>query len=79
VFFDKDEYVVELKVWDGPKAREEALEQLAGYLDARDQRHGYLVSFSDQPTRRPSPPVTFDHAGYRVTEAVITYGRRKAS
>lgn len=39
------EYIVELKIWRGQQYRQKGLEQLGAYLDSRNSRKGYLVSF----------------------------------
>ncbi|MCM1258403.1 MAG: AAA family ATPase [Roseburia sp.] len=40
------EYIVELKVWHGKQYRKKGLEQLERYLDSRNAKKGYLISFS---------------------------------
>jgi len=41
-----EEFIIELKIWRGDIYRKDGLKQLNGYLDSREQRKGYLVSFS---------------------------------
>lgn len=43
-------YVVELKIWHGPKAHRKGLEQLKGYLDRINAQTGYLVIFDPRKT-----------------------------
>jgi hypothetical protein len=45
VFYGNEEHIVELKIWHGQKKEKESYSQLTGYLDARGQRRGYLISF----------------------------------
>jgi hypothetical protein len=45
VFYGREEHIVELKIWHGQKKEKEAYSQLSGYLNARGQRKGYLISF----------------------------------
>ncbi len=45
VTFQQHRYVVELKIWRGPKAHEEGLKQLADYLERQGLAEGYLVIF----------------------------------
>lgn len=40
------EYIVELKIWRGQQYRKKALEQLEEYLDSRNSKKGYLISFN---------------------------------
>jgi hypothetical protein len=54
VFYGNEEHIVELKLWHGQKRENDAYDQLAGYLEARGQNRGYLVSFcglKNPPTR----------------------------
>lgn len=41
-------YIVELKIWRGPKAHEDGIRQLAEYLDRTNSRKGYLVIFDSR-------------------------------
>jgi hypothetical protein len=45
VTFQQHKYIVELKIWRGPKAHEEGLKQLADYLERQGLDEGYLVIF----------------------------------
>ena len=45
-------YVLELKIWRGPKKHEEGLNQLEGYLDAHNLQQGYLIIFDNRVKRR---------------------------
>ncbi|RLC10982.1 MAG: AAA family ATPase [Deltaproteobacteria bacterium] len=38
-------YVIELKIWHGPKYHQEELEQLSDYLDAYSLKEGYLLIY----------------------------------
>jgi hypothetical protein len=40
------QYIIELKIWRGDSLEQEAVKQLAGYLESRTEKTGYLVSFS---------------------------------
>ena len=41
-----EEFIIELKIWHGEQYRKDGIKQLNGYLDSREQKKGYLVSFS---------------------------------
>lgn len=41
-----EEFIIELKIWRGDMYRKDGIKQLNGYLDSREQKRGYLVSFS---------------------------------
>ena len=45
VFYRKREYILELKVWHGPKRFSEGLAQLSGYMESRGQEQGWLLTF----------------------------------
>jgi len=74
VFYGKEEYIVELKLWHGKKHETEAYTQLAGYLDARGQRKGYLVCFCNlnMPPQRPGWITVGDK---KIYEEIIEYGQ----
>jgi len=41
-----EEFIIELKIWRGDQYRKDGIKQLKNYLDSREQKKGYLVSFS---------------------------------
>ncbi|MCQ2464656.1 MAG: AAA-like domain-containing protein [Oscillospiraceae bacterium] len=41
-----EEFIIELKIWRGDQYRKDGIKQLNGYLESREQKKGYLVSFS---------------------------------
>ncbi len=43
--FNKEQFVLEIKLWYGEKKHEEAYKQLAGYLEAKRLSTGYLLTF----------------------------------
>ncbi len=46
VTYPDEEFVIELKIWRGDQYRRDGIKQLNGYLESREQKKGYLVSFS---------------------------------
>jgi hypothetical protein len=54
VTFQQHKYIVELKIWRGPKAHEAGLQQLAAYLESQGLSEGYLLIFDP---RRPVEPI----------------------
>lgn len=42
-------YIIETKIWRGPEAYDEGLEQLAGYLLSKGEERGYYVVFHARP------------------------------
>lgn len=45
VFYGRREYIIELKLWSGPKKHEEGLRQLLNYMESRGQKKGWLLTF----------------------------------
>ncbi|MCL1950512.1 MAG: AAA-like domain-containing protein [Turicibacter sp.] len=56
-----EELIIELKIWKGKVAHEAAYRQLKGYLDARKESSGYLLTFDFRECKEPqSGWVEFD-------------------
>jgi hypothetical protein len=72
VFYGGEEHIVELKIWHGEQAAAEAYDQLTGYLMARGQKEGYLLSFCDNQ-KAPREGKVFPHKGLTITEVVVAY------
>jgi hypothetical protein len=51
-----EQFIVELKLWYGEAAHEEAYEQLAGYLDSKNKDVGYLVTFDFRKEQNVGKP-----------------------
>ena len=45
VDYGSEQFIIELKIWDGEKHHEEAYEQLFGYLESKKAAVGYLLTF----------------------------------
>ena len=45
VDFGKDQFIIELKLWKGEAAKEEAYNQLLGYMQSKNAIEGYLLTF----------------------------------
>lgn len=41
-----EEFIIELKIWRGDMYRKDGIQQLNAYLEAKEQKQGYLISFS---------------------------------
>jgi hypothetical protein len=72
VYYGKEEFIIELKIWRGDEYEKQAFDQLAGYLDSKGKETGYLISFCDNKTT-PRPDGTFIHKGHEITEAIVAY------
>jgi hypothetical protein len=72
VFFGKEKYIIELKIWRGDAYEEKGMEQLAGYLRAQEQTRGWLVSFADN-IKAPREGGAFEQSGVTIIETVVAY------
>ena len=45
VDFEKEQFIVELKIWRGDAAKDRAYEQLLGYMETKNASDGYLLTF----------------------------------
>lgn len=73
VFYGREEFVVELKMWKGTGYERKGYDQLAEYLGARGLRQGYLVSFCSN-AKKPQEDRWFQHRGYDICEVIVECG-----
>jgi RecB family endonuclease NucS len=45
VDFNKDQFIIELKLWRGEASKEKAYKQLLDYMNSKNANIGYLVIF----------------------------------
>jgi len=72
VFFGKEKFIIELKIWRGQQYEESGYAQLADYLDSQGQKKGWLISFSGNK-KSPGACSVFEHKGLEIAETVIAY------
>jgi hypothetical protein len=72
VFFGGKEYIIELKIWSGEQASQNAYDQLAGYLNSKGQTEGWLISFANT-LKSPRENRTFNHNGCTIYETAVAY------
>jgi hypothetical protein len=78
VFYGREEYIVELKIWRGEEAEKKGYDQLADYLKSRNRKKGWLLSFADtKKALRESR--TVEHNGCEISETIIAYRAPKIS
>lgn len=46
IYYLGKRYIVELKIWHGPKYNEDGEKQLSDYLDSYKLKNGYMLTFS---------------------------------
>jgi hypothetical protein len=66
VTFQQHKYIVELKIWRGPKAHEAGLKQLADYLGRQGLAEGYLVIFDPRAKEKSWAQEWIEAEGKRV-------------
>ena len=71
VTYDKQEYIVELKIWHGDKYEELGRDQLSGYLATRGMDEGYLVTFDFSKNKQDTEPQWIEWNGKRIFEVMV--------
>ena len=72
VFYGKEKFIIELKIWRGRQYEEDGYAQLAGYLDSQGQKKGWLVSFSGNKTP-PGESGIHEYNGVEIAETIIAF------
>lgn len=76
VFYGREEFIIELKIWHGKKYEEKGYDQLVEYLAAREQKKGYLLSFCGN-TKKTWQDRDFFYKGYEICEVMVNYREKK--
>ena len=71
VTYDKQEFIVELKVWHGDKYEELGRDQLSEYLATRGMDEGYLVTFDFSKNKQDVEPQWIGWNGKRIFEVIV--------
>lgn len=71
VTYDKQEFIVELKIWHGDKYEELGRDQLSGYLATRGMDEGYLVTFDFSKNKQDTEPQWIEWNGKRIFEVIV--------
>lgn len=53
VYYHEEFFIIETKIWRGPKRHREGEDQLLGYMDDHHQDTGYLITFNFNKTKEP--------------------------
>jgi hypothetical protein len=77
VDFNRQQFIVEMKLWYGESRHQSAIEQLARYLKSKKQEVGYLLTFDfrkrcEEPV--PAEPQWLEYDGRRILDVVLRYG-----
>jgi hypothetical protein len=70
-----EQFIVELKLWYGEAAHEEAYEQLAGYLDSKNKDVGYLLTFDFRKEKNVGKPQInwVEHSGKKILDVMVGF------
>ena len=72
VDFKKEQFIIELKLWRGDAAKENAYEQLLGYMNTKNANEGYLLTFDFRKNKRGEYNARWvDVGGKRVFDVVV--------
>ena len=71
VNYDRQEFIVELKIWRGDKYEQTGREQLSEYLAIRGMDEGYLLTFDFSKNKQDVVPQWIKVNGKRIFEAVV--------
>jgi len=68
-----EQFVVELKLWYGDVAHEEAFEQIAGYLESKNKNVGYLLTFDFRKAKNVGKPQIgwVEHKGKKILDVMV--------
>ncbi|MDR2731970.1 MAG: hypothetical protein LBB36_01995, partial [Fibromonadaceae bacterium] len=73
--YNSEQFIVELKLWYGDVAHEDAYEQIAGYLDSKNKDTGYLLTFDFRKTRNVGKPQIrqVEHRGKKILDVLVGF------
>ncbi|MCL2220218.1 MAG: hypothetical protein FWC23_08815 [Chitinispirillia bacterium] len=70
-----EQFIVELKLWYGEVAHEDAYEQLFGYLDSKNKGLGYLLTFDFRKTENVGKPQInwVERRGKKILDVMVGF------
>ena len=72
VNFEKQQFIIELKLWRGEANREKAFEQLLGYIVSKNFKEGYMLTFDFRKRKtHVSEPQWIEKGGYRIYSVIV--------
>jgi hypothetical protein len=71
--YNSEQFIVELKLWYGDVAHEDAFEQMAGYLESKNKDVGYMLTFDFRKTKNVGKPQIgwVEHNGKRILDVMV--------
>jgi hypothetical protein len=72
VDYADEQFIIELKIWHGNIAHEQAYEQLAGYLESKHKSIGYLLTFDLRKAKNRNPKSEWvEFEGKKIFDCLI--------
>jgi len=73
VDYYSEQFIVELKLWYGDVAHNDAYEQLSGYLESKNKDTGYLLTFDFRKTENVGKPKIgwVEHKGKKILDVMV--------
>jgi len=71
-----EQFIVELKLWYGEAAHNEAYDQLCGYLESKNKDVGFLLTFDFRSDKNIGKPQSkwIEHNGKKIFDCIIGFG-----
>jgi hypothetical protein len=71
--YGSEQFIVELKLWYGEVAHENALDQIANYLDSKNKDIGYLLTFDFRKEQNVGKPQIrwVEHRGKKILDVMV--------
>ena len=71
VDFAQGQFIIELKLWKGEAEHQNAYTQLAGYLDRKGAKTGYLLTFDFRKGKRQPSAAWVDFSGKQIFDVIV--------
>jgi len=65
-----EQFVIEMKIWNGPKYNSEGEQQIAEYLDSYGLKKGYMLTFNFNKQKEVGVK-EIQYGDYTLVEAVV--------
>jgi hypothetical protein len=72
----RQQFILEIKIWDGESKHEEAYQQLADYLKSKNTDCGYLLTFDFRKKGDVSKSQWIECDGKRIFDVMLQVGKR---
>jgi hypothetical protein len=70
--FNNQQFVIELKIWDGDTKHKEAYKQLSNYLEKKNLKTGYLLTFNFNKNKEKVKKISTEKYGdYEIFDVIV--------